>query len=153
MPGWVQVVLTALGDRLPRPLAIAFDILPGETDYASAIRGAQLRAILRLTPVAIIASCLNAALFLATWAATAPLPPALLVWAVLILASAGNYIRNWLRSRRFTEERGASRRALRRAVLHASIFGLLWAFVPAYAFPGASPGLQLFIGCLAAGMM
>src|SRR5436309_3479788 len=100
LPGWIRDLVRAWLDRVPRPLAIAFDAVPGETDYAGAIRGAQLQAIVRLTPVAIIASCLNAALFLATWASVGRPPLELWIWGLLILALAGNYLRSWVRSRK-----------------------------------------------------
>ena len=153
LPGKVQDGSKSWVERIPEPLAIAFDLTPSDGEYAGAIRGAQISAIVRLTPVVMIASCFNAAILLATWATVATPPLPIRLWALLILGAAAYYLRNWLRSRGRTGERPASRRALRRTALHAGAFGVLWGVLPAGAFAGAPQDLQLLIACLVAGMM
>jgi signal transduction histidine kinase/CheY-like chemotaxis protein len=140
-------------NRLPLPLVIALDLYPGNPDYAPPIRGAQIWAIVRLTPLAMGASCANAIILLATFGAVGALRPAYWIWAGLVLAFSLYYFRGWLHGRRFQLDRPASRRAIRRVVFHGALLGALWGAVPAVAFPTAGPELQLFIGCLTAGMM
>ena len=151
--GKVQDVLAAWSDRLPTSLAIAPDLLPAEPEYAGLIRGAQLSAIVRLTPLAVGASCLNAIILLLTFASAGALRPALWIWAALIFALAISYGFNWLRTRKFDPDRPASRRAIRRAVINGGIFGALWGVLPAVAFPGAPLQIQFLLGVLTAGMM
>jgi signal transduction histidine kinase len=143
----------SLAARLPRPLAIALDLAPDDPDYGGVIRGAQIQAIVRLTPVAMIASCINAAIILATWASIGQLRVWHWVWASAIFLSAASYARNWMRSRANWNGRSASRRALRKTVINGGMFGALWGVVPAVVFPGAPLQVQLLIGCLTAGMM
>jgi hypothetical protein len=153
LSGKTPRALKSWPDRLPRPLGIAFDLVPAPPELAGAIRGAQVRAIVRFTPVAVIASCLNAIILLATWSAVARAPTALWIWASVIFVLSANYVRNWLGRRSFEPERPASRRALRRMVMHASVLGALWGVVPVITFARAPLDLQLLIGCLTAGMM
>jgi signal transduction histidine kinase/CheY-like chemotaxis protein len=140
-------------ERLPTPLGIAFDLVPAPPELAGSIRGAQIRAIVRFTPVAVIASCLNAMILLVTWSSVARASIALWVWASLIFLLSANYVRNWLGRRALAPDRPASRRALRRMLMHATVLGSLWGAVPVITFPKAPLDLQLLIGCLTAGMM
>jgi hypothetical protein len=132
---------------------VALDLDPGAHEHAAAVRGAQIRAIVRLTPIAMTASCLNAVILLATCAAEGALRPWLWAWAALIFAIAAYYARNWLASRRFAPRRTASRRAIRRTVVNGAVFGALWGVVPAFLFPVAPPQVQLLVAVLTSGMM
>jgi hypothetical protein len=86
---------------------------------ASQIRGAQIHAIVRLTPVVMTASGLNALISLAVLAATETLSPEHCIWALALLALAPDYLRGRLgRGRR--RERPASRRAIRRAIANGA---------------------------------
>jgi signal transduction histidine kinase len=149
----IQGVLDSWTDRLPRPLAIALDLVPADPEYAGLIRGAQLSAIVRLTPIAMFASCLNAVILLVIFAYTGRLGPELWIWAAMVFALAASFLLNWRRNRRFDAQRPASRRAIRKAVLNGGIFGALWGVVPAVTFPGAPLEIQLFLGVLTSGMM
>jgi len=152
-PGGIRRLSPSWGNGIPRPLSLALDILPADPESAGAIRAAQISAIVRLTPVAMAASCLNAAILLATFSAMGALRWPYWVWAGLIFALSAYYLRNWRRSRLFEPGRTASRRAIRRTVLNGCVFGALWGVIPAVAFPGASPPVQLFIAVLTSGMM
>ncbi|MBV9995744.1 MAG: response regulator [Caulobacteraceae bacterium] len=145
--------LRALLRRLPQPLAVALDLAAIDPAEAAEIRGAQIFAIVRLSPIAMAASCLNAVIFIVTCRAAGAFRPALWAWAALVFAAAGYYCRGWLRGRGRAARRPASRRALRRATLGGALFGALWGAVPALFFPGAPPQIQLLIGVLTAGMM
>jgi signal transduction histidine kinase/CheY-like chemotaxis protein len=153
LPGKIEHRLRSWRDRIPTALGIAFDLVDPDGEHAGAIRGEQIRAIVRLTPVVMIASGFNAAILLATWSSIARPPVGLWVWTALILAAVAYHFRNWLRSRAWAADRPASRRALRRTVLHACVFGVLWGVLPAFAFADAPHELQLLLACLIAGMM
>ena len=148
-----QAILSDLAERLPSALAIALGIAQADPEFAGQIRGAQISAIVRFTPVAMTASCLNAVIILATFAYMGRLSPALWIWASLIFAMAIYYSRNWLRGRKHGPRRQASQRAVRRAILNGGLFGALWGMVPIIAFPHAPPEIQLLVACLTSGMM
>src|SRR5262249_9386373 len=74
------------------------------------------------------------------------------VWALVLFGLALNFARAWWAGRHIVRPT-ASRRAIRKVILNACAFGALWAVVPLAAFPGAPPGVQLFVCCVTAGMM
>ena len=135
-----------------RWLDLALDRIPASEEEAAQIRGAQIHAIVRLTPVVMTASCLNSVILLAVLASTGTLKTAHLVWAAALLAMALAYLRGRL-GRGPPQRRAASRRAIRRATLNGAVFGAIWAVVPAAWFVGAPLPVQLFVACLTAGML
>jgi signal transduction histidine kinase/CheY-like chemotaxis protein len=139
--------------RMPRGLAMLFGITTADAEFGGRIRAAQVSSILRLTPVAMIASCLNGAILLFTLGRAHRLTPGLLIWSLLLLALALNYARSWIGRDKRDPNRPVSHRAIRRAALHGVLFGALWGAVPLMAYPGAPPEIQLFIGCLTSGMI
>jgi signal transduction histidine kinase len=152
-PGAISRPLPTWASGISRPLSIALDILPADPESAGNIRAAQISAIVRLTPIAMAASCLNVAILLATFSAMGTLRWPYWLWAALMFALAAYYLRNWRRSRPFGPTRTASRRAIRRTVQNGCLFGALWGVIPAIAFPGAPAPVQLFIAVLTSGMM
>lgn len=147
-----QPAVEAWWQERPRWLALALDQIPVSEDEAAQIRGAQIHAILRLTPVVMTASCLNAAVLLAVLASTATLKPEHLVWALVLLAMSMTYFRGRL-GKGPPQRRPASRRAIRRVVFNGAVFGGIWAVMPAAWFDGAPLQVQLLVACLTAGMM
>jgi len=139
--------------RFPRALAIALGFVAADPDYAGRLRAAQIGAIVRLTPLTMAASCLNAAILLATIESIGEVRPALWLWSLLLFALAFYYGRNWLATRHRDAERPATLRALRRAIIHGGLFGAVWGVLPVLTFPGAPAPIQLLIGCLTVGMM
>ena len=152
LPEKAQDTLDAWWIRRPRWLALALDRIPADADEAALIRGAQVHAIVRLTPLVMAASCLNAMILLATFAAMGALRPAHWIWALALFAMALSFLRGW-RGRIRGGRRAASRRTIRRVILNGAAFGALWGLVPAASFAGAPLELQLFVACLTAGMM
>ncbi|HEX7948344.1 MAG TPA: ATP-binding protein, partial [Phenylobacterium sp.] len=136
----------------PRWLALALDRLPASEAEAADIRGAQIHAIVRLSPVVMTASGVNALILLAVLGATGTLRPEHWLWALALLAMAANYFRGRL-GKGAPQRRPASRRAIRRAILNGVLLGAIWAVVPAAWFVGAPIPVQLFAACLTAGMM
>jgi signal transduction histidine kinase/CheY-like chemotaxis protein len=139
--------------RLPSPLAISLGIIPADPAYAGQIRAAQVAAIVRLTPVAMLASCLNALILLAALQRARVLSIGILIWAALLLGIAAYYAAGWATHGRRAPPRSASPRAIRRAVLHGALYGAVWGAVPAMTWPGAPAEIQVLVGCLTGGMM
>lgn len=148
----VQSALEAGARRLPRSLAIALDLIPADRECADLIRGAQVHAIVRVSPFVMAASCFNGVIVLATFAAMGELRPLLWVWALLLFAMAVRFSRAWWRGA-YEEKRSASRRTIRRVIINGAAFGALWGAVPAITYAGAPVELQLFVACVTSGMM
>ncbi len=138
---------------VPNALAISLGIASPDPEHAGLLRAAQIDSITRLTPVAMMASCLNGVVLLSALNRASLLHPPLLVWAVLLFALAAYHARNRIAGVRRDPGRAASPRAIRRATLHGLIFGALWGAVPVMTFPGAPAQIQLLVGCLTAGTM
>ncbi|HEY0649304.1 ATP-binding protein [Phenylobacterium sp.] len=136
----------------PRWLDLALDRIPADEEEAAQIRGAQIHAIVRLTPVVMTASCVNSLILLAVLASTGTLRAEHLIWAAGLLAMALAYLRGRL-GKGAPQRRPASRRAIRRATVNGAVFGAIWAIVPAAWFVGAPLQVQLFVACLTAGML
>jgi hypothetical protein len=144
----------AHADRLPRAFAISLGLVPAEAAYACKIRGAQIEAVARLSPLAMVANCLICAILLLTLNNTGVLGLPMLVWGIILGVSSLNYLRSWARTRRTRPgPRAASRKAVWRAVLHAGMFGALWGAVPIFTYSGSPSSVQVVVGCTMAGMM
>ncbi|HEX4598336.1 MAG TPA: diguanylate cyclase, partial [Burkholderiaceae bacterium] len=128
-----------------------FEIYRAPDQISAEIRGRHLHAVTRLTPVSMAANVLNGAFVCVAFWSSAP-RVSLLVWAVLLVTSAGLASRAWWR-RRARGPRTASPAAIRRATLHAGLLGLLWAYIPAAWFADADAAHRLLIATLTSGMM
>jgi signal transduction histidine kinase/ActR/RegA family two-component response regulator len=151
-PGKAPLAAGVRSTWRPRWLAIALDQLPVDEEEAAFIRGAQVKAIVRLTPLVMGASCLNAIILLTTFAVLGSLRPLHWIWALALFAIAFRHLGAW-RARTRRGRWAASPRTIRRVVLNGAALGAVWGFVPAASFAGASYPLQLFVTCLTAGMM
>ena len=76
----------------PRWLAIATDRITADADEAALIRGAQVYAIVRLTPLAMAAASFNAVVLLAAFAALGALRPIFWIWAAAIASGVSRTI-------------------------------------------------------------
>jgi signal transduction histidine kinase len=159
-PRMLRSMLTRAADllrsgsrRFPRALAIALGFVAADPDYAGRLRAAQIGAIVRLTPLTMAASCLNAAILLATIESMGEVHPLLWLWSLQVFALAFYYGRNWLATRHRDAKRPATLRAVRRAIIHGGLFGGVWGVLPVLTFPGAAAPIQLLVGCLTVGMM
>jgi len=151
--GSVRSVVGAWTARLPKALAAGLGLAPVDDDCAAPLRAAQIGAIVRLTPLAMGASCLNAVILMATLARMGTIGWPLWVWAVTLFALVLRFARAWWTGRRRAPGRPVTSRAIRRAVINGGLYGALWGAVPVLAFPGAPAPTQLLVGCLVAGMM
>jgi len=137
--------------RLPPALGISLGLIAADPADAGEIRAAQISGIVRLTPVAMIGSCLNVALVLATLAYLGGSSPAVWAWGAAVFAGALYYVRSWAMGRGRDPGRPASHRAIRRAILHGTLVGAAWGALPVLTSPGAPLPVQLLIGCVSSG--
>jgi signal transduction histidine kinase len=152
-PGVFSKVTSAWSSRLPRALAIGLGLTVADEDCAARLRGAQIEAIVRLTPLAMGASCLNVVILMLTLDRVGSISWSLRVWSAAFLALVLRYGRSWWKGRHRDRSRPVSPVAIRRAVIHGGLYGALWGAVPAMTFAGAPALTQLLVGCLTAGMM
>ncbi|TDP61596.1 PAS domain S-box-containing protein/diguanylate cyclase (GGDEF)-like protein [Roseateles toxinivorans] len=119
---------------------------------ASLFRARQLQAVLRLTPLTMVANALNVGLILLTFHAGGH-ALFLLFWSLAIAGVVVLGVRAWLRLRSRPTWLSASPRALRRATHHAALLGALWAALPLALFPDSDGPGQLLIATITTGMM
>ncbi len=139
---------------VPRALGISLGLVAAESGYGCRIRGAQIDAIARLSPLATVANTLIASILLVTLHDAGMLSRKLIAWACILGVSAIRHSRGWLRwRRRGAARRAASRKSIWRSVGHGGMFGVLWGAVPALAGPGGPASIYLMVGCITAGMI
>jgi signal transduction histidine kinase len=149
----ITLWLRAGRERLSPALAIALELAPVDPAHADRLRAAQIGRIVRLTPLSIGASCLNATILILALGAVDALRLPLLGWGGAVFGLALYYFWSWLVRQRRAPPSVASRHAIRRAILHGALFGMLWGAVPLIGFTRAPLAAQLVIGCVTAGMM
>ena len=128
-----------------------FDVFRADDTASAEIRSKQLRALVRMTPFAITTNVLNGAL---AWFALRPSAHgyALTVWATALAAVSFFGAKRWWQHRHVSKDT-VSPRAIRRAVLHASILALIWAALAVLWFPSGSPSQRLILAMLTTGML
>jgi signal transduction histidine kinase len=145
--------LKTIQKRLPPALAIGLGLDEADAESAPLLRVSQIAGIVRLTPVAMGASCLNAVIVMTTLGRVGAMDWKVWIWSVTLLLLVVRYFYKWWRGRARKPGRSVSKAAIRRAVIHGALYGCLWGALPAITFPAAPPIIQLLIGCLTAGMM
>lgn len=138
--------------RLGHAIGELFSLYPPDEPSAGAFRAKQIQAVLQLTPLTMLANILNA-LLVADSFWNAGLRAFLVPWAACVMVVALFGGRVWIVTRTGRRRHTASLRALRRAAIHASILGTLWALVPVFLFPIANSRQQLMITAISAGMI
>ena len=83
--------MSAWSSRLPRALAIGLGLAVADEDCAVRLRAAQIEAIVRLTPLAMGASCLNVAILMLTLGHVGSIGWLLWVWSAAFLALVLKY--------------------------------------------------------------
>ena len=129
-----------------------FALYPADEPSAGAFRAKQIRAVLQLTPLTMLANILNALLIGDSFWSVAP-REFLVLWIASVVVAATLGGRSWFAMRKRGTRHTASLRAMRRATIHASILGTLWALVPVVLFPVANAQQQLMITAICAGMI
>ncbi|GAB4576798.1 MAG: EAL domain-containing protein [Roseibium sp.] len=134
-----------------RALLLAFGHPVVEEHLASRVRAAQISSIARLTPFTVVANLVNTFVIALTFTEFLPFSY-LAVWIAAISALLAYTLLKWLRVNGSPVET-ASRRALKRAVHHASIFSFLWALVPVTAYASGDPHGIWVASCITTGML
>jgi diguanylate cyclase (GGDEF)-like protein/PAS domain S-box-containing protein len=125
---------------------------PGGGPQAGAFRARQLQSVLRLTPLAMLANLMNAALI--CWVFQAQVHGLVLAgWATLVVAVASYGMRAWRRWKHGLMRATASARAIQRATLHSALLASLWAVLPIALFKSASGEQQLLLATVMTGMI
>jgi diguanylate cyclase (GGDEF)-like protein len=138
--GW----LGRLADRLA-PYA-------ADEPQAGAFRAKQLQAVLRLTPLTMLANVANGSVIcVAFWESAHRLLIA--AWFLIVLLMAASGVRAWKVLRAGHLRPVASRRSLRRLTLHSALLAGLWAMVIVTLFPTADSPRQLLLAVIATGMI
>jgi diguanylate cyclase (GGDEF)-like protein/PAS domain S-box-containing protein len=118
---------------------------------AAEVRAKHLAVVTRLTPMAMLANVLNAALLAVALRHQVPWQ-GLALWAgVLVCVCAVAAYRWW--QHRDRPPVSVSPRAIRRATLHATGLGALWGALPLIWFVGLGPTHQLLVAVVCCGMM
>ncbi|MBT9490052.1 MAG: EAL domain-containing protein [Rubrivivax sp.] len=119
---------------------------------ARRFRARQLQAVLRVTPLAMVANLLN--VVLVVWAFRADGPwRFLLPWAALVCALALRGIYGWWRTHRLPPRETASPRALRRAAMAGALLAAFWGALPLALFTGGTSEQQLLVATVTTGMI
>lgn len=145
----IDTVLASVGWRR---LATWLEPYRTEESAARRFRARQLQAVLRLTPLAMLANLLNVALVVyGTWEGGRHV--FLVLWAVAVVGVALRGTSTWVEQRRAPRRETASARAVRRATLQAALLAALWATMPIALFPGGTSEQQLLVATVATGMI
>lgn len=138
--------------RVLDPVRQFFQAYEADETDARRFRARQLEAVLRLTPLAMAINLLNAiVLDMALWEQA---PRGLLVaWTVAIVVVAALGVKGWLSAKRRPERTSASRRAIRRAAMQATMLGATWGILPAVAFSHLDAPAQFYLGQVVTGMI
>jgi hypothetical protein len=123
----------------------------GDDAVEGRIRAEQINSIKRYLPWILLANVCNASVLVAAlW--FSPRRHLAIVWAATILIFCIYYgYRHWNAAR--TSPSYVSRRAIVRAARNALLLGSAWATMPLMFFANASPGGQVIMACLCAGML
>ncbi|WP_428244265.1 putative bifunctional diguanylate cyclase/phosphodiesterase [Gynuella sp.] len=128
------------------------DVWPLADEFESQVRAMQIQSVVRITPLIACVNILNAVILsFVFWNDDYRLP--LLIWGAAILIFCVNALLTWFRTRDRQAPMHASRRAIRRANIHASILAVLWASPAAVLFSSSTPEQQLLLSSVTIGMM
>ena len=139
-------------EQLCKPIKAAMAPYHAAAPLAAQFRARQIQAVLRLTPLTMLANALNASIV--GWAFREQLNPLLLVaWALFVLYSAGAGIDAWRRGRRGRTPTTASPRALAQATKHAALLAILWSVVPILLMPLGDADTRIMLTAVVTGMI
>ena len=115
-------------------------------------RSEQISAIIRLTPLTVIANLINVSMIVYSYRDSA-IHPLLVVWGCLLLGLIFLGTRPWLILIRGHWRNQVSERSLRRAVTHAGLLGFLWGIVPLICAIHSNAANTLIISVVCVGML
>lgn len=116
-----------------RRLTAQFRIYEADAAIAAGFRAQQIKAILRLTPLTMLANTFNTGLLLMMYWNTEQFQ-VVVGWAALLSVAIFFGTRAWLQQHRRPAPTQVSKRALKRATLHALGLALIWGTLPILTF-------------------
>lgn len=116
-----------------RVLAAQFRIYEADDAVAAGFRAQQIKAILRLTPLTMLANLFNNGVLLQMYWNTSYFE-AVLSWSIALTIAICLGTRAWIKQRRRPPPNQVSTRALKRATMHASTLALIWGVLPILTF-------------------
>lgn len=137
---------------LLRKLDAQFQIYDADAAVAAGFRAQQLRAILRLTPLTMLANAVHVAIILLLFYKS-PNFNYLLIWAVLQVYCIFVGTRSWVIQRNKPAPERVSQRAINSAIRHATILGSVWAMLPILIFDTNNPHQSLLAVAVCTGML
>lgn len=123
-----------------------------EEHVAGEFRAEQIRAVLKFTPLAILANLFNVSVICWTFRHH-PKLPLLFIWALIIAICVVGWIGAWRTFRRGHIHRSVSSRAIRRATHNAAILAIVWGALPVLMFSGGDDHTQLIVTVITTGMI
>ncbi len=140
--------LAKLADRVRYALCLTFS----DEALGGQIRAEQIRAVLRLTPLAVLANLFNVAIVVYAFTGLVS-GYALTIWAIPVVVVIIIPVRGWLLLSKRTGTQSASPRAIRRMSRNAAILAILWGLLTISFFNHVDTVHQLLIACVISGMM
>lgn len=116
-----------------RTIAAQFRIYEADAGVAAGFRAQQIKAILRLTPLTMFANAFNTCVLLLMYWNT-PYFHAVFSWSIALIIAIFLGTRAWMKQHRQPSPVQVSRRALKRATLHALVLALIWGILPILTF-------------------
>jgi diguanylate cyclase (GGDEF)-like protein len=128
-------------------------LVPDTSPEAADVRAAQMRSMLRYTPIMMAANVVNALCVLLGIGHLVEDPSLLILWTLAICAFATHATVIWNASRKRPPRDGVSLRGLWRTTRRAALLGLLWGVLPAIWYPELDQWGQVLVGTLVTGMI
>ncbi|WP_187968760.1 putative bifunctional diguanylate cyclase/phosphodiesterase [Aquibium microcysteis] len=128
-------------------------LAPDASPEVASIRAAQMRSMLRYTPVMMGANVVNALCVLIGIVQQVANAVLLALWTALVIAFALQAMAVWIAGRHRPPREKVSSRGLWRTTRQAALLGLLWGILPAVWYPELDQWGQILVGTLVTGMI
>ncbi|MET0355241.1 MAG: EAL domain-containing protein [Cellvibrio sp.] len=116
-----------------RRLAAQFQIYEADAAVAAGFRAQQIKAILELTPLTMLANAFNTCLLLLMYWNT-PHFSMILVWSIALITAIFFASRAWLHQKKRQAPAQVSVKAVKTACFHAIALGCIWGILPIMTF-------------------
>lgn len=137
---------------LKRKVSTFFRIYDADPATAAGFRAQQIHAILRLTPLTMLANAFNVFITLLVFRHSSQFYY-IVLWAILLSYFIFKGASSWFRQRKNPPPDKVSIRVLSRARRHAILLGTLWATLPIIVFDGDNFHLTLLLTAICTGMI
>jgi len=137
---------------LSRALNAYFRIYEADPAVAAGFRAQQIKSILRLTPLTMLANAFNALALLVIFY-DSPSFYYVALWSTVLGCIIYKGTRAWLLQRKRPPPERVSTRALTRATQHAAALGAIWALLPILVFNNSDAHLTLMLTSVCVGML